>query len=128
MKSYKTSMILVVGSSSIVVEYLTGILCNAGFTVKAASLPFIATHFSSGLQLVILISSTSDLQKICDMCCRIRTNGPELPVIVVGPDDTDGKVRLFGLGADDYIVEPFDRDEFLARVKALIRKQQVGFW
>jgi hypothetical protein len=32
---------------------------------------------------------------------------------------TVAKVRLFGLGVDGYIVEPFDRDEFLARVKAL---------
>ena len=121
-------MIVVVGSSTDLVEYLMGILCKAGYSVRPASLPFNATHFSSGLQLIILASSKCHWQKICDMCSRIRTYAPELPIIVIGPDNTDAKVRLFGLGADDYIVEPFDHHEFLARVKGLIQRQPAGFW
>jgi len=45
-----------------------------------------------------------------------------LPFIVVGPDDIEAKVRLFKVEADDYVVEPFDRTEFLARVSSLIRR------
>jgi DNA-binding response OmpR family regulator len=109
-------------------EYLTGALSKAGYSVRVALLPFVATHFSSALQVVILISSKCHLQEICDICSRICSNSLELPIIVVGPEDTDAKVSLFGLGADDYIVEPFDLNEFLARVKRQIQKQQVGFW
>jgi DNA-binding response OmpR family regulator len=121
-------MILVVGSSPVLVEYVTGILCRAGYPVKVDSSPFIATHSLYRLQLVILISSNCHLKKICEMCSRIKTSMPKLPIIIIGPDDTDAKVRFFGLEADDYIVDPFDHDEFLARVEGLIRKQQVGFW
>ena len=42
--------------------------------------------------------------------------------MVVGPNDIEAKVRLFELGADDYVVEPFDQTEFLARIKSLVHR------
>jgi len=119
-------MILVAASSPASVEPWTGILCESGYSVRVTSSAYIATHSSSGLRLVILVSSSSSLRlkKICRMCSRIRTNTPKLPILIVGPDNTDAKVRLLELGADDYIVEPFDYQEFLARVKSLIRRYQ----
>jgi two-component system OmpR family response regulator len=118
-------VILVAASSPASVEYLTGILCEAGYAVRVTPSACIATDSSSGPRLVILVSSSSSLQlkKICHMCSRIRTNAPKLPILIVGPDNTDVKVRLFELGADDYIVPPFDHQEFLARIKSLIRRQ-----
>lgn len=122
-------MILVAASSPASVEYLTGILCEAGYAVRVTPSSYIATDSSSGLRLVILVSSSSSLRSetICCMCSRIRTNAPKLPILIVGPDNTDLKARLFELGADDYIVQPFDHREFLARIKLLIRRQ-VGMW
>jgi DNA-binding response OmpR family regulator len=58
------------------------------------------------------------LEKVCDICALIRTNAPKLPILIVGPNDTNAKVRLLEIGADDYMVEPFDNREFLARIKA----------
>jgi DNA-binding response OmpR family regulator len=42
--------------------------------------------------------------------------------MVVGPNDIEAKVRLFELGADDYVVKPFDQAEFLARIKSLAHR------
>jgi len=39
---------------------------------------------------------------------------------------TDDKVRGFGLGADDYLVKPFQFPELLARVKALLKRGQAA--
>ena len=61
-------------------------------------------------------------ERICEICSAIRSAAPTLPLIVVGPDDVETKVRLFKVEADDYVVEPFDRTEFLARVSSLIRR------
>ena len=47
---------------------------------------------------------------------------PLVPLMVVGPNDIEAKVRLFELGADDYVVEPFDQTEFLARIKSLAHR------
>lgn len=46
-----------------------------------------------------------------------------LPIVVVSAKlDTDTKVRLLELGADDFIVKPFDPEELVARVRAQLRR------
>lgn len=53
----------------------------------------------------------------------------KIPIIIVSPRDAVlDKVLCFELGADDYIVMPFDESEFLARVKAVIRRSTPGEW
>ncbi|MDD5605670.1 MAG: response regulator transcription factor [Dehalococcoidales bacterium] len=50
----------------------------------------------------------------------------EIPVIILTVlGDEDDIVRGLELGANDYIVKPFRKAEFLARVKALVRTQSV---
>ncbi len=40
-------------------------------------------------------------------------------------EDVDNKIKGFGAGADDYLSKPFDLRELLARIKALIRRNQL---
>lgn len=55
-----------------------------------------------------------------------------LPIIVItAKGQLEDKLELFKLGADDYLVKPFDLSELLARVKALLRRgvrPQVFQW
>jgi two-component system OmpR family response regulator len=45
------------------------------------------------------------------------------PVLVLtARDGVDDKIDLLNLGADDYLTKPFDLDELIARVRALIRR------
>ena len=49
----------------------------------------------------------------------------EVPVLMLtARGNTDDKVRAFDLGADDYLVKPFQFPELLARVKALLKRGQ----
>ncbi|MDP1741982.1 heavy metal response regulator transcription factor [Polaromonas sp.] len=49
----------------------------------------------------------------------------EVPVLILtARGNTDDKVRGFDLGADDYLVKPFQFPELLARVKALLKRGQ----
>ena len=49
-----------------------------------------------------------------------------MPVIVVtGVGDMATKVRVFGLGADDYVTKPFEFAELMARVRAALRRHNV---
>ncbi len=54
---------------------------------------------------------------------RIKT-----PILILsGLGDIQDKVKGLGFGDDDYLTEPFHRDEFLARIQAILRrsKEQV---
>ncbi|PJE97475.1 DNA-binding response regulator [Streptomyces carminius] len=58
---------------------------------------------------------------------RLRANGETVPVLMLTARDTVGD-RVTGLdaGADDYLVKPFELDELLARVRALLRRDSYA--
>lgn len=58
---------------------------------------------------------------------RMRTAGRVAPVLILSARDAIGQ-RVAGLdnGADDYLVKPFDWEELLARMRALLRRPSGG--
>jgi len=58
---------------------------------------------------------------------QLRASGDDIPVIMLTAraDDVDRIVGL-ELGADDYIIKPFSLRELLARVRAVLRRQEMG--
>ncbi len=57
-----------------------------------------------------------------EVCRRLRGNGP-LPILMLTAKDTiQDRVQGLDAGADDYLVKPFELDELLARIRALLRR------
>lgn len=54
----------------------------------------------------------------------LRTSSQVPVLMLTARGNTDDKVRGFDLGADDYLVKPFQFPELLARVKALLKRGQ----
>lgn len=60
-----------------------------------------------------------------DVCERIRTEGRFVPIIFLSAkSDIVDKSIGFRAGADDYVVKPFDPDELLLRIEALVRRHE----
>src|SRR5918998_725027 len=58
---------------------------------------------------------------------RLREGGSRVPVIMLTARDTTlDKVHSLDRGADDYLTKPFDIEELLARVRALLRRGGGG--
>jgi DNA-binding response OmpR family regulator len=56
---------------------------------------------------------------------RLRERGNAVPVIMLTARDTTlDKVHSLDRGADDYLTKPFDIEELLARIRALLRRAE----
>lgn len=54
---------------------------------------------------------------------EIRTGNKQLPIIFITAKSLkEDKLKGYGLGADDYILKPFDEEELLWKIKAVIRR------
>jgi two-component system, OmpR family, response regulator len=61
------------------------------------------------------------------LCQRLRMQGYQIPVLMLTARDTStDKVLGLDAGADDYLVKPFDLEELLARIRALLRRGNLA--
>ncbi len=74
--------------------------------------------------LVILDIMLPDGIDGIEVCRRLRAAGDEFPILMLtARDEVADRVAGLDAGADDYLVKPFAFEELLARVRALMRRQ-----
>ncbi|MEO6782027.1 MAG: response regulator transcription factor, partial [Bradyrhizobium sp.] len=62
-----------------------------------------------------------------DVLRRLRLLGRKLPVIIVtARDSVEDRIDGLDLGADDYLIKPFEMRELLARMRAVLRREASG--
>ncbi len=62
-----------------------------------------------------------------EVCRRIRRSGDTTPILMLtARDAVNDRVAGLDVGADDYLVKPFDLAELLARLRALLRRHNVS--
>jgi len=84
-------------------------------------------HLAGAIPSLIILDLRLGQEDGLDMLREIRSHS-DVPVIITTghrPDEIDRIVGL-ELGADDYIVKPFSLRELLARVRAVLRRQEMG--
>lgn len=116
--------VLVVEDDKGLQKYLKELLLDNGYSVQTAS---------DGIQALDMLKKTEPDVVVLDLglpnmsgeavCLEVRKKYPELPVIILtAKDSINDIVQGLNLGADDYITKPFVADEFLARIKARLRR------
>jgi DNA-binding NarL/FixJ family response regulator len=123
-----TRTVLVVDSDSTARELLTRLFQRVGYRVQQASAgdQGLAQAQREQPGLAILDVALPGISGY-ELCRELKDRfGPELPVVLVSADRTEPFDRVGGLliGADDYIVKPFDPDELLARTRRLLDRPQ----
>ena len=58
------------------------------------------------------------------VCRRLRESGSGIPILMLtARDSVEDRILGLNIGADDYLVKPFDFNELLARLRALLRRK-----
>jgi len=74
---------------------------------------------------LLLLDVTMPGESGWDLLASIRAGGDQTPVIfLTGSHTTSDRVRGLRLGADDYVVKPFEFEELVARVEAILRRHR----
>lgn len=75
--------------------------------------------------LIILDRMLPGIQDGLEICEAVRAKGMHIPILMLtAKDRIEDRVNGLNHGADDYLVKPFAFEEFLARVKALLRRPE----
>jgi two-component system response regulator PhoP len=116
--------LLIIEDDDALRQSLAANLRDHGFTVdeaaNAAEGEYYAAEFASALAIIDLgLPDRSGVELIADL----RKSGRTFPILILtARDNWQDKVDGLNAGADDYVVKPFNLDELLARINALLRR------
>ncbi|MDZ8237463.1 MAG: response regulator [Nostoc sp. ChiQUE01a] len=119
--------ILVVEDDEFNAYALTSVLTNQNYAVEVANDGDVAWDFiqTCNFDLILLDVMLPKLDGI-SLCRQIRSHGLQVPILLLtGRDSSHEKAIGLDAGADDYVVKPFDQEELVARVRALLRRGSV---
>jgi two-component system response regulator MprA len=116
--------ILVVEDEARIASLISRTLRMEGYQVEVAPDGDTALDLAFGdpPDLIVLDVMLPDMDGL-EVCRQLRAAGSDEPVLMLTAKDAiPDRVAGLDAGADDYLVKPFDFDELLARIRALLRR------
>jgi two-component system, OmpR family, copper resistance phosphate regulon response regulator CusR len=119
--------ILVVEDEQRLADVLKKQLEDSGFSVDTAGDGYIGKQLAEKNKYSLIILDVNlPLLNGYELCKEIRKSNNKIPIIMLTAFGTsDNKIAGFEVGADDYIVKPFDFRELLARVNVFLRRSEI---
>jgi two-component system cell cycle response regulator CtrA len=121
-----TMRVLLVEDDRAMARSVELMLDNAGFEHETAFNGETALEYARTYEFdVVMLDLTLPDMHGHEVLKRLRMLRIATPVLILsGDSETGTKVTGFGAGADDYVTKPFDREELMARIHALVRRSQ----
>ena len=123
--------ILLVEDDRYSAEILLHLLAESHYTIDSAlnaqsAWDYITTYIYDLIILDIMLPDSNGIDGI-QLCTKLRQAGYTIPVLLLTAKDSAGD-RVVGLeaGADDYVVKPYNFQELVARIRALLRRYHEG--
>jgi len=121
--------ILVVDDDPVMRKMVSGLLSKEGHQVETANDGLEGlSKFSKFKPDVIISDVLMPEMDGYEFCSKVRElpEGSQIPLLMLTSlDSVEQKIKGFEVGADDYIVKPFEPREFLARVAIMLKRSEV---
>ncbi|MFM2062895.1 MAG: hypothetical protein RLZZ507_2565 [Cyanobacteriota bacterium] len=119
--------ILVIEDDELNAYALTAVLTDQNYAVEVATdgdaaWDLVETYDYDLILLDVILPKLDGIS----LCRKIRYSGRQVPILLLtGCDSSHDKAIGLDAGADDYVVKPFDQEELVARVRALLRRGSI---
>lgn len=120
--------VLVIDDDSYIRELICTVLKNEGFSVSEAvnGRDALKKLGEEKIDLCVLDLMMPQMDGY-EFCKQVRRYYEDMPILMLtAKSELSQKVKGFELGADDYLTKPFEIDELLVRIKALLRRYKVA--
>jgi DNA-binding response OmpR family regulator len=117
--------VLVVEDDEEIADVLRRSLRSEGYEVLTSGDGVEALDVAAGFvpDLVVLDLGLPRMDGV-EVCRRLREDGDDVPILMLtARAETEDRVDGLDSGADDYLTKPFERQELLARIRALLRRR-----
>jgi two-component system response regulator MprA len=116
--------VLIVEDDVDIADVLRRSLRNEGYEVRTSADGVEALDVAAGFvpDLVVLDLGLPGMDGV-EVCRRLRSDGDVPILMLTARSETEDRVTGLDSGADDYLVKPFERNELLARIRALLRRR-----
>ncbi|MEG4323522.1 MULTISPECIES: response regulator [unclassified Microcoleus] len=120
--------ILLVEDDTITINLLTRALHSQNYNVNTAADGETALQLAQAYDydLIVLDVLIPKLDGI-SLCRELRSSGCQMPILLLTAlDSSNDRVQGLEAGADDYVVKPFNLQELIARIRALLRRGKAS--
>lgn len=119
----KQVKVLVIEDDPYICELITLYAEKGGYIVNVANngMNGLEMFYDNPLDLVILDIMMPEMDG-WEVCKEIRRFDKTPVIMLTGKGENSDKIKGFDLGTDDYLVKPFDPNELMARIKAVLRR------
>ncbi len=128
MSTDKGKTILIVDDEPAVSQLLTVLLTSQGYTTRTATTGRQALESASfPVDLILLDMMLPDFEGL-KVCQQLKSNShsKDIPIIILtGHHSKTERIESLYLGAEDYLVKPFEPDDLFARMDVVLRRHQA---